>query len=145
MGRFDNYFGAKEKVQGVIQDVKASKEIKQGIAELEALPEFEGSIIYKMELEAMSNYLNSLLLVVNDSRLDDASVIEEIREVMGKVQPAAQPEAQEEAGSQPGEGEQPSEINEQPENSEQQAIAKLNAIVYDSCERALAALSTASE
>ena len=126
MGRFDNYFGAKEKVQGVIQDIKASKEIKQGIAELEALPEFEGSIIYKMELEAMSNYLNSLLLVVNDSRLDDASVIEEIREVMGKVQPAAQPE-------------------EQPENSEQQAIAKLNAIVYDSCERALAALSTASE
>ena len=141
MGRFDNYFGAKEKVQGVIQDIKASKEIKQGIAELEALPEFEGSIIYKMELEAMSNYLNSLLLVVNDSRLDDASVIEEIREVMGKVQPAEQ----EEAGSQSGEGEQPSENSEQPENSEQQAIAKLNAIVYDSCERALAALSTASE
>ena len=86
---------AKNKFQGVLQDARAGKEIRQGIDQLENLPEFDGSIVYKMELEAAVNSLSSLLLIISDSRLDDESVAEEIRKVMNKIQPSA--DSQEEA------------------------------------------------
>ena len=75
-------FGAKEKVQGIVSDAKAVKEISIGIEELKAMPEVEGSILYTMEHESMINNLKSLMLFINDRRLDDASVEEEIRRVM---------------------------------------------------------------
>lgn len=115
--------GAKEMVSGLMQDAKAGKEIKQGISELEALPEVEGSILYNMELQAMINDLSSLLLIIGDKRLDDASVIEELQKVMNKVQPSA--EAQIEA-------------------ADQQAIEKAKEIAYSACTRALAALNQAA-
>ena len=52
--------GAKEKVQGMLQDARAVKDIKQGIAELEALPEVEGSRIYSMEIPTLVNKLRAL-------------------------------------------------------------------------------------
>ena len=125
--------GAKEKVQGVIQDAKAVKEIKQGIIELEGLPEFEGSIIYSMELEAMKNDLNALMLFISDGRLDDASVVEEIKKVMGKVKPAPFVQAEADGQQTP----QPTE--------EEQAIEKVKAIAYDACVRALATMNVSAE
>ena len=124
--------GAKEKVQGVIQDAKTVKEIKQGVVELEALPEFEGSIIYSMELEAMKNDLNSLSLFIGDGRLDDASVVEEIKKVMVKVKPAPFVQAVE--------GEPQTEPTE-----EELAIDKAKSIAYDACARALAAMNVSAE
>ena len=115
--------GAKEKVQGAIQDVMAGKEIRQGISELENLPEFEGSILYKMELESMINDLSALNLFINDKRLDDASVIEEVRKVLDKVQPAG-------------------ELGEDA-TEEQLAIEKAKNIAYSACMRTLEALNAA--
>lgn len=137
--------GAREKVQGVLQDAKAVKEIKQGIIELESLPEFEGSILYTMELESMKNNLNSLLLIISDNRLDDASVVEEIKKAMGKVQPAgsAVPEAPETAGLQ-GEGEASvldGPVTYEPVLDEQHAIDKAKVVAYSACVRALATLN----
>ena len=137
--------GAREKVQGVLQDAKAVKEIKQGIIELESLPEFEGSILYTMELESMKNNLNSLLLIISDNRLDDASVVEEIKKAMGKVQPAgsAVPEAPETAGTQ-GEGEASvldGPVTYEPVLDEQHAIDKAKVVAYSACVRALATLN----
>ena len=127
--------GAKEKVQGVIQDARTVKEIKQGVIELQALPEFEGSIVYSMELEAMINDLNGLSLFIGDGRLDDASVIEEISKVMAKVKPApcspADEAAQEEA----------IELQTSQLTDEEQAIEMARAIAYDACARALAAMN----
>ena len=111
---------AKEKVQGLIQDAKAGKEIQQGITELEALQEVEGSILYTMELQTITNYLKSTYLIIRDKRLDDESVADEIRKVAEKVQPA---------------GESAEELTE-----EQQAIEKVKAIAFDACIRALDSL-----
>ncbi len=117
-------FGAKEKVQGMLQDAKAIKEIKQGIAELEALPEIEGSILYTMEKETLSHSLRSLALLIDDSRLDNASVEEEIRKVMVKVVPDA-----EQAGGQA-----------QQKTEEELAMENARMIAYNSCVRALGTL-----
>lgn len=122
--------GAREKVQGVIQDVKAGKDLRQGISELEAMPEIEGSIIYRMELETMINSLNSLLLIIDDGRLDDASVVEEIRKVMDKVQPAADPQAEDAA---------------QQMTDEQKAIEEAKSIAYNACVNALGSLNASSD
>lgn len=122
-------FGAKEKMQGALQDVRAGKEIKAGIAELENLPEFEGSIIYKMELEAMINDLRKLMLFIEDNRLDDVSVIEEVGKVMAKVQPAAVNEAE-----------------EAPElTDEEKAIENAKTIAYSACTRALTVLKASAQ
>ncbi len=110
---------AKEKVQGIIKDAGAIKEIKQGISELEALPEIEGSIVYRMDLEALIFDLRSLSLFIEDKRLDDDSVAEEITKVMEKVKPEA--------------------VTEQ-EDTEQQAIENAKTIAYNACTRALEAL-----
>lgn len=110
---------AKEKVQGIIKDAGAIKEIKQGISELEALPEIEGSIVYRMDLEALIFDLRSLSLFIEDKRLDDDSVAEEITKVMEKVKPEA--------------------VTEQ-EDTEQQAITNARAIAYNACVRALETL-----
>lgn len=115
--------GAREKVQGMMQDARAGKEIRQAITDLQALPEFEGSILYSMELEAMINDLNALMLIVNDSRLDDSSVLEEVRKVAGKVQPS-------------------SDIRE--DDAEQQAIEKAKAISFSACIRVLDAFESAA-
>ena len=137
MGNLDKYLNsarnlaedtgdkAKNKFQGVLQDARAGKEIRQGIDQLENLPEFDGSIVYKMELEAAVNSLSSLLLIINDSRLDNESVAEEIRKVMNKVQPSA--DSQEEA------------------TEEQQAIEGVKAIAYRSCKGALEALKVSAD
>ena len=115
--------GVAEKVQDIFQDGKAVREIDQGIAQLEALPEAEGSILYRMELETTINYLNSLKLVISDSRMDSGSAAEEIRKVMDKVQPAADAaEAQ---------------------SDEQQAITNMKAVAYAACTRAMEALNQA--
>ena len=114
-------FGAKEKVQGILQDAKTGKEIKQGINELENLPELEGSILYSMELGTMVNDLSSLYLIINDSRMDDASVIEEIRKVLSKVQPA---------------GELPEDASD-----EQKAIEKAKTIAFSACKSAMEVLN----
>ncbi|MBQ6315305.1 MAG: hypothetical protein IJI11_06890 [Mogibacterium sp.] len=124
--------GAREKVQGFMQDARAGKEIKQGITELENLPELEGSILYTMELESMKNDLNSLLLIINDSRLDDASVVEEVKKVMAKAQPAASAAPAAEAA--------PSDI---PQTDEDLAIHKVKVIAFSACTRALEALQAA--
>lgn len=116
---------AKNKFQGVLQDARAGKEIRQGIDQLENLPEFDGSIVYKMELEAAVNSLSSLLLIISDSRLDDESVAEEIRKVMNKIQPSA--DSQEEA------------------TEEQQAIESVKTIAYRSCKGALEALKASAD
>ena len=111
--------GVKEKIQDVLQDSRAGKELSLGIAELEALPEVEGSILYTMEVESMIRYLKSLSLVVNDKRMDKASSEEEIKEVITKVQPAT-------------------EVKE--DDAEQQAIEKAKDITLNACLRALDAL-----
>lgn len=118
--------GAREKAQGIINDAKAGSEIRQGIALLEAMPEVEGSIVYKMELQTAVNSLKSLLLVIEDSRMDTASAEEEIREVMDKVRPADAETAEE------------PDITEGSE--EQLAIQAVKEVAYDACAKALEAL-----
>ena len=114
--------GAKEKVQGMIQDAKAIKEIKQGIAELEALPEIEGSIIYTMEIQTLVNNLRALYLLIDDERLDDETVAGEIKKTMVKL----------EAGDErTGDGSL---------SPEEQAIENARAIAYNACIRALDSL-----
>ena len=78
--------GAKEKVQGMLQDARAVKDIKQGIAELEALPEVEGSIIYSMEIQTLVNNLRALYLLISDNRLYDETVAGEIKKTMVKLE-----------------------------------------------------------
>lgn len=112
--------GVKEKIQDVLQDSRAGKELSLGIAELEALPEVEGSILYTMEVESMIRYLKSLSLVIEDKRVDKASAEEEIKEVITKVQPAA-------------------EVKE--DDAEQQDIEKAKDITLNACLRALDALN----
>ena len=116
--------GAKEKVQGMIQDAKAIKEIKQGIAELEALPEIEGSIIYTMEIQTLVNNLRALYLLVDDKRLDDETVAGEIRKAMVKIQPSG--ELQAEGAAQ--------------KTEEDLAIENAKNIAYGACVKALESL-----
>ncbi len=111
--------GVKEKVQGFFQDAGAAGEIKKGIAELEALPEFEGSILYSMEIQALISDLKRLDLIINDGRMDKDSVVEEIKRVVEKVQPAAEIEAG---------------------NLEQLSIEQAKAISFNACLRALDAI-----
>ena len=118
-------FGAKEKVQGIIQDAKAIKEIKQGIAELEALPEIDGSIIFTMEIQTLVNNLRALYLLIDDKRLDDATIESEIRKTMVKVVPDA---------------EKQTEATVQPKTEEEQAIENAKVIAYSACIRALESL-----
>ena len=118
--------GAKEKVQGMIQDAKAIKEIKQGIAELEALPEIDGSIIYTMEIQTLVNNLRALYLLIDDERLDDETVAGEIRKTMVKLEAGDGSPAQADA--------------EQQKTAEEQAIDNARAIAYNSCIRALDSL-----
>lgn len=110
---------AKEKVQGMMKDAGAIKEIKQGIAELESLPELEGSIVYRMDLETIIAALRGLYLFIEDKRLDDESVVEEINKVMVKVKPAMEPNLA---------------------DAEQEAIINAKMIAYDACEKALKTL-----
>ena len=65
----------------------------------------------------------ALMLIVNDSRLDDSSVLEEVRKVAGKVQPS-------------------SDIRE--DDAEQQAIEKAKAISFSACIRVLDAFESAA-
>ena len=116
---------AKEKIDGMLQDTRAGKEIKQGLTELENLPEFEGSIVYSMELQSMVSELRALYLLINDNRLDDEAVIDEIKKAMGKVQPEA---ADSEASL----------------SDEQKAIETAKAVAYGACQRALDVLNTAA-
>ena len=113
-------FGAKEKLQGLFQDAGACKEIKQGISELEALPEFEGSILYAMEVQALVSDLRRLDLIINDDRMDKDSVVEEIKRVIEKVQPSDEP---------------------QTDDLEQQWIARAKDIAFNACLRALDTLA----
>ena len=115
---------AKERVQGFMQSNAAAKEIKAGVAQLEALPEVEGSILYTMELQSAFSYLRNLLFVIGDGRLDDASVAEEIKRVIEKVQPAAD--------AQTAEGDVQEEVSD-----EEQASENIKAIVYSACTKAL--------
>ena len=115
--------GAKEKVQGMIQDARAIKEIKQGIAELEALPEIDGSIIYTMEIQTLVNNLRALYLLIDDERLDDETVAGEIKKTMVKLEA--------------GDG---SSDAEQQKTPEEQAIDNARAIAYNACIRALDSL-----
>lgn len=133
-------FGAKEKVQGIVSDAKAVKEISIGIEELKAMPEVEGSILYTMEHESMINNLKSLMLFINDRRLDDASVEEEIRRVMEKVKPADMP-AQEAEQAVALVADAEMEAAPAPELSEEeQAIENARIIAYSACTRAIEAL-----
>ena len=116
--------GAKEKVQGMIQDAKAIKEIKQGIAELEALPEIDGSIVYTMEIQTLVNNLRALYLLVDDKRLDDETVAGEIRKAMAKIQPSG--ELQAEGAAQ--------------KTEEDLAIENAKNIAYGACVKALESL-----
>ncbi|MBR3125511.1 MAG: hypothetical protein IKF42_08900 [Mogibacterium sp.] len=116
--------GAKEKVQGMIQDARAIKEIKQGITELEALPEIDGSIIYTMEIQTLVNNLRALYLLVDDERLDNETVAGEIRKAMAKIQPSG--ESQAEAPQQ--------------KTEEELAIENAKNIAYSACVRALETL-----
>ena len=109
-------------MQGAIKDSLAGKELQAGLDALEALPPFEGSILYTMEFEAIASYLRTLKLVVGDGRMDVDSAKEEIRKVLEKVQPAsAVPE----------------------EDAEQQAIEKAKAVAFDACLKAMDALEAA--
>ena len=73
--------------------------------------------------------LNGLLLIINDNRLDDASVTEEIMKVMDKVQPAADQQAEDASEK----------------TAEQQATENAKAVTYSACERALKALNVSAE
>lgn len=118
-------FGAKEKVQGMMQDARAIKEIKQGIAELEALPEIEGSIIYTMEIQTLVNNLRALYLLIDDDRLDDETVAGEIRKTMVKVVPDAEKQTGEPAPQ---------------KSAEEQAVENAKMIAYSACVKALDSL-----
>ncbi len=118
-------FGAKEKVQEIIQDARAIKEIKQGIAELEALPEIEGSIIYTMEIQTLVNNLRALYLLIDDDRLDDETVAGEIKKTMVKVVPDAEKQTGEPA---------------QQKSAEEQAVENAKMIAYSACVKALDSL-----
>ena len=109
---------AKEKVQSIMLGSGAAREIRLGIEQLEALPEFDSSILYKMELEAAASYLRSLLYIIEDDRIDKDSVAEEVRKVLAKVQPDSQAS----------------------ETEEQQAIENVKSIVYSACTKALETL-----
>lgn len=113
--------GAKEKLQGFLMDSGACKEIKQGISELEALPEFEGSILYSMEVEALISDLKRLDLIISDDRMDKDSVVEEIKRLIEKVQPSAEPDID--------------------ASEEQLAIERAKDITFNACLRALDALA----
>ena len=113
--------GAKEKVQGMIQDAKAIKEIKQGIAELEALPEIDGSIIYTMEIQTLVNNLRALHLLIDDERLDEETVAGEIKKTMAKIQPSGEPQAEQ-------------------KTEEELAIENAKNIAFNACIRALDSL-----
>ena len=139
---------AREKVQGMLQDIKAVKEISLGIAEIEALPEFEGSIVYKMERETVLNSLDTLVFTVRDSRMDDESVAEEIRKVMDRIQPAAAAElqtegaeSQTEGAESQTEGAEQAQIEVQEMTDEQKAIEHVKKIAYVACGRALATVA----
>ena len=132
---------AKEKVQGMLQDIKAVKEISLGIAEIEALPEFEGSIVYKMERETVLNSLDTLVLTIRDSRMDDESVAEEIRKVMDRVQPAAAAEPQTEGAASQADGAEQAQTEAQELTDEQKAIEHVKKIAYVACGRALATVA----
>ena len=122
MDLFEKHFDkAKEKVQGAINDNKAGKELRAGLDALEALPAFEGSMLYTMEFETIATQLRTLMLVVEDGRMDNDSAKEEIRKVLEKVQPAAAAE----------------------DDAEQQAIEKAKAVAFDACLKALDALEAA--
>ena len=112
--------GAREKIQGILQDNRAGREIRQGLSRLEALPEVEGSILYKMEFEAANSYLRSLLYIINDHRLDSPSVAEELKRVMDKLQPSGDPQTE--------------------ETDEQKAIENVRNIAYSACAKALEVL-----
>ena len=132
--------GAREKVQGIVSDAKAVKELSIGIEELQAMPEVEGSILYTMEHESMINNLKSLMLFINDRRLDDASVEEEIRRVMEKVKPAEMP-AQDADQAVALVADAEMEAAPAPELSEEeQAIENARIIAYSACTRAIEAL-----
>ena len=118
----------KELTQSIVSDAKAVKEISIGIEELKAIPEVEGSILYTMEHESMINNLKSLMLFINDRRLDDASVEEEIRRVMEKVKPAEIPAQDAE------------QIEAHALSEEDQAIENARIIAYSACTRAIEAL-----
>lgn len=118
-------FGAKEKVQEIIQDARAIKEIKQGIAELEALPEIEGSIIYTMEIQTLVNNLRALYLLIDDDRLDDETVAGEIRKTMVKVVPDAEKQTGAPAPQ---------------KSAEEQAVENAKMIAYSACVKALDSL-----
>ena len=113
--------GAKEKVQGMIQDAKAIKEIKQGIAELEALPEIDGSIIYTMEIQTLVNNLRALHLLIDDERLDEETVAGEIKKPMAKIQPSGESQAEQ-------------------KTEEELAIENAKNIAFNACIRALDSL-----
>ncbi|MBR3201533.1 MAG: hypothetical protein IKG17_09415 [Mogibacterium sp.] len=119
-------FGAKEKVQGIIQDARAIKEIKQGIAELEALPEIEGSIIYTMEIQTLVNNLRALYLLIDDERLDDETVAGEIKKTMVKLET--------------GDGSLSPADSTQQKSEEDLAIENAKNIAYNACIRALDSL-----
>ena len=121
---------AKEKVQGMLQDVKAVKEISLGISELEAMRDTDDSILFKMELETMLNYLKNLVLVIQDGRMDDESVAEEIREVMDKVRPSGDAQADTQADTQ-------TELQTDSQTDEDPAIERAKEIAYEACARAL--------
>ena len=112
--------GIRERVRSAMQDAGAGKEIKQGVSELEALPEFEGSILYSMEIEALISDLKRLDLIINDDRMDKDSVAAEIKKVIEKVQPSDEP---------------------QTDDLEQQWIARAKDIAFNACLRALDALA----
>ena len=124
--------GAREKVGGIIQDAKAVKEVKLALAELEALPE-DGSILYKMDLEAIINDMNKLALYITDNRLDDASVAEEIRKVMAKVKPDDLTEALQ------------GENAEEQLSDENLLIQKAKTVAYGACVKALEAVGKSAE
>lgn len=114
-----------DKAKGLVKDTNAAKEIKQCLTELEALPE-DGSIVYKMDREALINDMSGLLLVVKDGRLDDEAVTEEIRRVIGKLLVA---------------DEQPDGLSQE-ETNEKQMIASAKDAACNACLRALDAISS---
>ena len=113
-------------MQGRLQDARAIKEIKQGIAELEALPEVEGSIIYSMEIQTLVNNLRALYLLISDNRLDDETVAGEIKKTMVKLETGD--------GSLSPDG-------EQQKSEEDLAIENAKSIAYNACIRALDSLN----
>ena len=143
MDKLDKYIdGAKEKVQGFMQGNVAAKEIREGITQLEALPEIEGSILYKMDLEDAIRSLSSLYLIITDNRLDNDSVVEEVRKAAEKFQPSAetQAEAAEPSDAQPEADEEPADA--QPVKSDEElASENVRAIAFSACLKALDALT----